>query len=305
MSGWYKMNPVDWNGGTDELTLEQEAAYLRICNAIYIAGGAVSNNAFVMAGLFRCNDRRAKRLLSELSDAGKITIEGGLIFNRRAMDELSARDRLSAERESAGRRGGVKSGNTRRNSLKDKETGEAIASSKTNQNREDKSRVEDTPSNDGVARDGAPPPDPDPPADDPPKQAGRVRGAARKTRIPHNWAPSPANYAFASQSGLSREEINHEADQFRNSAIASGRLYTDWNAAFRTWLGNTVKWRAERAARTSAAAKPGGQSRGGGLVAAGLRHIGEARGYGQPVPEGRGMGAGDEPDRDVLRLTGS
>jgi uncharacterized protein YdaU (DUF1376 family) len=36
MSDWYKMTPVDWNDGTNDLTLEQEAAYLRICHAIYM-----------------------------------------------------------------------------------------------------------------------------------------------------------------------------------------------------------------------------------------------------------------------------
>ena len=156
------------------------------------------------------------------------------------------------------------------------------------------------------ARDAPPPESPEPK-----KSSGRVRGIARKTQIPPNWAPGITAYAFASKSGLSREEINHEADQFRNSAAASGRTYADWDAAFRTWLGNTVKWRAERAARSPAGPKPGGQSRGGGMVAAGLRAIRETRGYGEPLPDpvqGRSgnddMGAGYDLDGDALRIAG-
>jgi biotin operon repressor len=140
---------------------------------------------------------------------------------------------------------------------------------------------------------------------EPKKAKGRVRGPARKHAIPPNWAPGVTAYAFASKTGLSREEINHEADQFRNSAAATGRTYADWDAAFRTWIGNTVKWRDERAARTSAGQNTSGKSRGGGLVAAGLRSIREARGYGESVPGERGMGAGDVLDGDQFRLTGS
>lgn len=144
-----------------------------------------------------------------------------------------------------------------------------------------------------------------PPDPEPPKRNGRVRGAARKCQLPKDWQPNAANYAFASKSGLTREEINHEADQFRNHALAQGRLAADWHAAFRTWLGNTVKWRAERSARTPAGQNASGKSRGGGLVAAGLRAVSEARGYGQPVPGDGGMGAGYVIDGDQLRFGGS
>lgn len=128
MTDWYKMNPVDWNDGTEDLTLEQEAAYLRICNAIYITERPIRENWFVIAGLLRCSDRKAKRLISELVDAGKLIIEDGHISNRRAMDEVSTRRGLSVDRSSAGRRGGVESGKSRAKTLKRQETGEAIAS---------------------------------------------------------------------------------------------------------------------------------------------------------------------------------
>jgi hypothetical protein len=150
---------------------------------------------------------------------------------------------------------------------------------------------------------GEPPMPPDPP--EPKKPTGRVRGAARARQMPTNWAPDPTSYAFGTKQGLTPEEINHEADQFRNHAAQNHRTLIDWHAGFRTWLGKAGQWKRERAARASAGAKSGGQPRGGGLVAAGLRAVGEARGYGQPVPEGRGMGAGDVIDGDAFRLTGS
>lgn len=140
MADWYKMFPIDWNDGTANLTLEQEAAYLRICNAIYISGGPIPNNKFVLAGLFRCDARRAMRLLNELVEAQKVIVDGTSIRNRRADDELTARQRLSNDRQTAGKRGGIASGISRSNPLKNKESGEASASSKSNEIRGDKIR---------------------------------------------------------------------------------------------------------------------------------------------------------------------
>ena len=128
MTDWYKMNPVDWNDGTDDLTLEQEAAYLRLCHAIYITERPIRDNGFVVAGLLRCNDRKAKRLISELEAAGKITVENGFISNRRAVEEVSNRIRTRTDRKLAGSRGGVESGKTRANTLKNNEATQAIAS---------------------------------------------------------------------------------------------------------------------------------------------------------------------------------
>lgn len=130
MTDWYKMNPVDWNDGTDDLTLEQEAAYLRLCHAIYITERPIRDNGFVVAGLLRCNDRKAKRLVSELEAAGKITVENGLISNRRAAEEISNRNRTRAERKSAGSRGGVESAKSRAKAVENNDPQQAIGSTR-------------------------------------------------------------------------------------------------------------------------------------------------------------------------------
>jgi hypothetical protein len=71
------------------------------------------------------------------------------------------------------------------------------------------------------------------------KSTGKVRGAARGKRIDPNWTPTPKDYAFASSHKLTREEINREADRFRNYWLAaSGRnaAKLDWEATWRNWL---------------------------------------------------------------------
>ena len=72
-----------------------------------------------------------------------------------------------------------------------------------------------------------------------PKRAAQPRSAARGSRIPSNWTPTPKDYAFASSEGLTREEINREADRFRDYwTAASGRTACklDWEATWRNWL---------------------------------------------------------------------
>lgn len=147
MTDWYKMDPIDWNDGTEELSLEQEAAYLRICHAIYITERPIHDNGFVVAGLLRCNDRKAKRLISELVAAGKITVENGLISNRRAVEEVSNRNRTRAERKSAGSRGGVESAKARAKPLENNDPVQAIASTQNEpeEKREEESREPLTP----------------------------------------------------------------------------------------------------------------------------------------------------------------
>lgn len=79
MSEFYKMQPLNWDRGTDNLTLEQEAAFLRSCNAIYAADQPIAANYRVLARMWRCNERKAKRLLAELVDTGKVIVSGGFI----------------------------------------------------------------------------------------------------------------------------------------------------------------------------------------------------------------------------------
>ncbi|MCR9195069.1 MAG: hypothetical protein NXH88_10070 [Hyphomonas sp.] len=68
----------------------------------------------------------------------------------------------------------------------------------------------------------------------------------RGSRIAETWAPTPTDYAHASKKGLTPQEINHEADQFRDYHIAKGTISKDWAASWRTWCRNAAKWKSER-----------------------------------------------------------
>lgn len=144
MAEYYKFEIANWDEGTAMLTLEQEAAYLRVVNAIRLKDQPLTFNMFALCGIWRCNERKAKRLLDELVAAGKLRIEDGKIINDKAVEDASNLRRLRADRASAGRRGGVESGKSRAKALENQDTVEAIASTREEKRREEYSVSKDT-----------------------------------------------------------------------------------------------------------------------------------------------------------------
>ena len=70
----------------------------------------------------------------------------------------------------------------------------------------------------------------------------------RKRRIPADWQPSERERTTAREKGL---DCDAEAAHFRDHHTAKGESMLDWDAAFRTWLRNAVKF-ANRGGRQAA-----------------------------------------------------
>jgi hypothetical protein len=83
-------------------------------------------------------------------------------------------------------------------------------------------------------------------AQDAPTPPKAKKVTKRGSRMSETWSPTPTDYAHASKSGLTPQEINHEADQFRDYHVAKGTVSKNWAASWRTWCRNTVKWKSER-----------------------------------------------------------
>jgi len=95
-----------------------------------------------------------------------------------------------------------------------------------------------------------------------PKRAAQPKSAARGSRIPSNWTPTPKDYAFASSEGLDREEINREADKFRDYWTATtGRSASklDWEGTWRNWIRRVSDDRRKRAAGRTAYQRGGAE----------------------------------------------
>jgi hypothetical protein len=124
---WYKLAYDAWDEGTHDLTLEEEAALLRVCNQIYRRKGPIPNSRKLLCSLWRCHPNRADRLLDALLSKKKIILnEDGDLTNYRATTELVTRREVAERRASSGRLGG------RHRSDPEK---------KTNENNDDKKRL--------------------------------------------------------------------------------------------------------------------------------------------------------------------
>lgn len=139
MADFYKMDPALWDVRTSNLTLDQEAAYLRIVNAIHKHKSPVPDNDRVLAGMFRVSTRKARALVNALIDAGKITIDGDYITNERAVSDLVHRGFVSVSMAENGAKGGRKRAELAAKSLENIDQCEATASY-----REEKRREENT-----------------------------------------------------------------------------------------------------------------------------------------------------------------
>ena len=294
---YFPLYPDDFEADTAHLSLAEDGAFNRLLRLCWRTPGCSvpADRTWVYRRL-RAYTEADQAIIETILTEFFREVDGRL-SNARLTKEWLAANEAHTRRKSAGAKGG------KAKALKTNETGPSNATPMLKQPEPEPEPIDTT------AKAVVPQTQQDIPES---KSTGKVRGAARRSKLPKDWTPNIANLAYASKNGLSREEINHEADQFRNHAAAQGRLAANWDAAFRTWLGNTVKWRAERAASSAARTKPGGQSRGGGIFAAGVRAVSEARGYGQPVRDEderrRGnddMGAGHDIDGEFFRITGT
>jgi uncharacterized protein YdaU (DUF1376 family) len=195
-----------------------------------------------LARLCGCTVTNFERALSALIDGGKLIIKDGGLWNKRAECELELR---SSKRSNAKR-----SANARWEKPKEKQDpGDASASipqceSDANQNQNQNQTI-DT----GVSIGGGAP---------------KARNRRPEIPLPDGWVPSERNIQDAQDRQFSAKEIDDEADRFRNHHQAKGSRYRDWDAAWRTWLGNARKFGGNRGMAGGQIA--GGYGRGGSIA---------------------------------------
>lgn len=64
----------------------------------------------------------------------------------------------------------------------------------------------------------------------------------RRCRLPDGWVPSERNVQDAYSKQFTDEEIKNEADKFRDHHAAKATVFADWDAGWRTWIGNARKF---------------------------------------------------------------
>lgn len=70
---------------------------------------------------------------------------------------------------------------------------------------------------------------------------------AKRTRIAESWEPSAKGVAYAQERGLG---VGPTREEFYDHHAARGNLMADWEAAWRTWCRNQVKFAARSSPRS-------------------------------------------------------
>ena len=68
------------------------------------------------------------------------------------------------------------------------------------------------------------------------KESKREGGGSRRSPsrpLPESWTPSPSHIEKCSKE---RIDLDHEAEKFRNNALAKDMRYANWDRAFTNWL---------------------------------------------------------------------
>lgn len=97
----------------------------------------------------------------------------------------------------------------------------------------------------------------------------RAKPRKPETDLPEGWVPSDANVNHAQDKGLSMQEINDAADSFRNYHHSKQSRFRDWDAAWRTWISNAIKF--GRSGGMAGKAAPGGYGQGSSIASIAAR----------------------------------
>ncbi len=72
-----------------------------------------------------------------------------------------------------------------------------------------------------------------------PEPSGKGKRKPNAAPLPADWAPNADHAAKARVDGT---DVKREAEGFRDYHTAKATRFVDWNAAFRSWLGNAVRF---------------------------------------------------------------
>lgn len=135
-SDWYKRDPILFMDGVEGLGPELIGVYAYVLDLIYARDGHSLRDDKALAGRIGCSKRKITTLLDQLIERGKIEFRDGYLTHKHAESHANTRRLRSEHAVEAGRVGGEKSGEVRKN----KALAEASASIETKQSRVEKRR---------------------------------------------------------------------------------------------------------------------------------------------------------------------
>jgi len=225
-----KFYPSDFLGGTSGLSPAERGVYITLLCLIYEADSPIKRDDSRLARCCGAPKAAFIRILDGLVAQGKITQNGDLISNKRAEKAIVDRtNRTQIATHAANQRWSAQTEKTKqKQGLFDAAALPEQCLSDASQSQSQNIKTEPI-------------------------------GSAKKRRkpeieIPEDWVPNDRNVSDATDRGFSQMEIDHEADRFRNHHLSKQSRFRDWDAAWRTWLGNARKFESNN--RMAGKARP-------------------------------------------------
>jgi uncharacterized protein YdaU (DUF1376 family) len=205
--------PSDWLGGVAGMKPAEVGVYINIIAMIYDAGGPIKLDEARLARRMCCPLVTFRAILDALVDDEKLTIRDGFVSQLRAEIELEklGQKRLSASASAA----------SRWQEKPNKTTGEGMRThsernANQNQSQNHKKDIDKS-----------------------------ISKEKRGTRISEDWKPSQDDFNQALQMGLTVEQVDNEANKFRDYWIgvpgAKG-VKLNWSATWRNRCRDVVEW---------------------------------------------------------------
>lgn len=234
---YYKAYPRDFIEGTIGMRFELKGAYRLVLDLIYMQGGKLPDDARYISGLLGCSVRAWNSFRAELLTLGKIEITGEFLRNYRADKELESLAKLQDNQRQK------RTGWRKNKDLQEPQFVPTEPEPDTEVKEETivSSKKPEVATDQGEASQPEKPPNPPDPR----------KPQRRACLLPPDWVPSDRNLADAQARNFTDEEIHEQAAAFRDYHLARGTAFKDWDAGWRTWLGNARSFGRTAATRNT------------------------------------------------------
>ena len=274
---WYKRDPramIDAKRAANDglgLTMRQAAVFDLVIDLIYEGAGQTPNSPRYFASHFRdMGIRAAREAVQSLIDMGKLNEKDGMIYSSRATLEAQARKELSEKRSESGKKGGKNSAKTREKLSKNSQETqqklnfssespevfgfEIVENMPEKPNENNKTAQANASSKIQAEKIRGQQKQKEPPLGTPKKansdsnslfgddQKKPPKKKKRACQLPQGWVPNEKNIEDAKKLDFTDWEIENEGNQFRDYHHAKASTYVDWDACWRTWIRNAIKF---------------------------------------------------------------
>lgn len=218
---WFKCNPTNLLGALASMRAPEGYVYCIVILRIYESGGACRDSIDSLSTRTRLNKRIVSEALNSLFKAGRLYRDGDGIMNPVAAKMISETTAKHQGQILSGQKGGIRSAKIRQQN-QETTSREPTVSLVANLSHLESKKEEGS------------------------KKERKNPRAARSVPLPSDWALSLTGLEFATRNGFDSQYSKTMSRSFADHHHAKGNRMVDWEAAWRTWVRNEIKFKDRR-----------------------------------------------------------